>query len=429
MTFAQCRAYLEKLQVLGVKLGLDNVRVLLAALENPERAYPSVLVAGTNGKGSVCAMLDAVLGRHGLRSGLYTSPHLTDVRERIRLGGRMISRPDFCRALASVREASERLLGSGKMSAPPTHFEALTCAALLHFRERRADIALLEVGLGGRFDAVNAVTPVLSVITSIGLDHERYLGKTLARIAFEKAGIIKSGVPVVCGASPGTARTVIRRTARERGADFVGVFDRPRSLRAHKKKSRFEFVYDAGDKTYRFRPRLAGRHQGANGAVALMAARTLGRTWRLLEERRILEGIAAAEWPGRLEIVRRSPPVILDGAHNPDGAAALRDYVRDFIRRPLVLVFAAMRDKDIAGISRILFPLARRIVLTKFPFHRAAEPEDILRLARRRDSRIILENDPGLALRLALREARRLRGAVLVTGSLFLVGEIKRRFV
>lgn len=429
MTFAQCRAYLEKLQVLGIKLGLDNVRALLGALENPENAFPSILVAGTNGKGSVCAMLASALGRQGMRVGLYTSPHLVDVRERIRVDGRLISRPAFCRAIAAVKDAAESLLESGNIGSPPTHFEALTCAALFHFRERRADIAVLEVGMGGRFDAVNAVPPVLSVITSIGRDHERFLGPTPARIAFEKAGILRDGVPVVCGVPRGPARAVIRKEARERGAPFIGVFDRPRSLKIVKRKSGYDFAYDDGLEIRRFTPRLAGRHQGRNGAVALTAALTLGRTWRPLDERRILEGIRKAEWPGRLELVRRSPPVILDGAHNPDGARAVRDYLRDFVRRPLVLVFAAMRDKDIAGMARVLFPAARRIVLTAFPFHRAADPADILRLARRHAGRIVLESDPVRAVRLAFKEARRLRGTVLVTGSLFLVGEIKRRLL
>ncbi len=426
MTFAQCRAYLDKLQVLGIKLGLDNVRALLDSLGNPENAFPSVLVAGTNGKGSVCAMLAAALRGHGLRVGLYTSPHLVDIRERIRVDGRLISGPAFCRALTAVKGAAESLLRSGKISSPPTHFEALTCAALSHFRERRTDVAVLEVGMGGRFDATNAVTPALSVITSIGMDHEHYLGSTPERIAFEKAGIIKPGVPVVCGVPAGATRAVIRKRAGECRAAFIGVFDRPRRLRSFKKKLNYEFAYESGDKTYRFAPRLAGRHQGRNGAVALMAALTLSRAWRRLDERLILGGIKKTEWPGRLEVARRSPPVILDGAHNPDGAKAVREYVRDFIRRPLVLVFAVMRDKDIPSLARILFPLARRIVLTTFPFHRAAEPGDILRQARRHAGRITLESNPRKAFRLALAEARRLRGAVVITGSLFLVGEAKK---
>ncbi len=430
MTFAQCRAYLEKLQVLGIKLGLDNVRALLEALGRPDLAFPSVVVAGTNGKGSVCAMLDAVLRRHGFRVGLFTSPHLVDVRERIRVDGRWISRPAFCRALEAVRRAAEDLLRRGAMSSPPTHFEALTCAALFHFRERGVDLAVLEVGMGGRFDAVNAVTPIISVITSIGLDHERYLGRTPAKIAFEKAGIIKPAVPVVCGVPGGAARQVIRKRALEQGAPFVGVFDPPRGLKSLRKEGRksYEFVYRADGGVFKFSPRLLGRHQGWNAAVALVAAQMLGQVWRPMNVKRILEGIRNAEWPGRLEIVRRSPLVILDGAHNPDGAKALRDYLRDFVRKPLVLVFAAMRDKDISGMARILFPPARRIILTSFPFHRAAEPESLLRLTRRFADRAVPEKNPKKAFQRSLKEAENLRGAVVITGSLFLVGEAKKVF-
>jgi dihydrofolate synthase/folylpolyglutamate synthase len=426
MTFAQCRAYLDKLQVLGIKLGLDNVRALLQALGRPDRSFPSIVVAGTNGKGSVCAMLAAALRRHGLRVGLYTSPHLVEVRERIRLGSRLISRTDFCRAVSAVKTAADRLLAGGKTSSPPTHFEALTCAALLHFRERRADIAVLEVGMGGRFDAVNAVTPVLSVVTSIGMDHERYLGPTPERIAAEKAGIVKRGVPVVCGVPPGPVADIIRNRARIRRAPYTGVLDPPRRLRALKKGAGHEFVYGTGRESFRFSPRLAGRHQGLNGAVALAAALELGRAWRPLDARHILAGIGEAEWPGRLEIARRSPTVILDGAHNIDGAAAVREYVREFVKPPLVLVFAAMRDKDIAGMARILFPPARRIILTSFPFHRAADPQSILRFAGRFSGRVVLEPDPRRAVRLSLAEAKRLRGTVLIAGSLFLVGEAKK---
>ena len=197
MNYAECRRYLQEVLGSGVKFGLDNVRTVLAALGNPHFAYPSVLVGGTNGKGSVCAMLAEVLSRHGFRVGLYTSPHLVLIEERVRIGGCPISRRDFCRLLSRLKELIPELIASGKLESPPTYFEILTILALQYLFEKKVDIAVLEVGMGGRLDATNVVTPLVSVITSVGLDHQEFLGRTLAEIAFEKAGIIKPWVPVV----------------------------------------------------------------------------------------------------------------------------------------------------------------------------------------------------------------------------------------
>jgi dihydrofolate synthase/folylpolyglutamate synthase len=427
MNFAQCRAYLDSLQVIGIKLGLDSVRTLLLGLHNPHLGYPTLLVAGTNGKGSVCAMLTRILSLHGLRAGLYTSPHLVSVKERILINERQISTPDFCRVLTAVRQVADKLLRAGKLPSSPTHFEVLTCAALRYFHEKKVDIAVLEVGMGGRLDATNVVTPILSVITSIGRDHEKYLGRRLAQIAFEKAGIIKPRVPVVSGVDKRTAASVIRKRAQELGAPFTGVFDPPHRFIALKgeRDRGYKFIYKTPEKRFIYSPRLPGYHQGINAAVALSAAALLGRRWKPLQDKLILRGIVETFWPGRLEIVRRSPRVILDGAHNPDGALAVRAYIKDFIRQPLVLLFGVMNDKDISGLARILFPLARKIILTKFPYNRAAEPEDILRQARRFAGRMVIEPDPERAYLLALDEARRRRGCLLVTGSLFLVGEVR----
>ena len=210
MTSSRCRAYLRDLQIFGIKLGLETMRIVLASFGDPHRAYPTVHVAGTNGKGSVCAMLAEILAASGLKAGLYTSPHLVRVEERIRVGGRMIPARDFLRLAGTVKARIDRLLASGELEAQPTFFEVLTLIAFLHFREAGVDIAVIETGMGGRFDATNVVLPLVSVITSISRDHQEHLGGTLARIAFEKAGIIKPGVPVVCGAESKTAARVIR---------------------------------------------------------------------------------------------------------------------------------------------------------------------------------------------------------------------------
>jgi len=425
MTHGRCLEYLKSLQRFGIKLGLDNIRALLGSLGNPDRRFPSALIAGTNGKGSVAAMLARILSEHGFRTGLYTSPHLVRVEERIRIGDDIIPEKDFCRALSAVREGAERLLASGGLGHPSTFFEVLTAAALAHFAEEAVDFAVLEVGMGGRFDATNAVTPLLAVITTVSLDHQKYLGRTLGEIAFEKAGIIKKGVPVVCGVRGGTALRVIRRRARELRAPIVEVFGPGTAFSTRPAKGGFKFAYDTGRSRYEFKPSLPGVHQGENAAVAIRAAEVLGRVWRPLDRRKTVEAVGRTQWEGRLEWIGLKPPVILDGAHNPEGAAALAAYVRDVVRKPVILIFDSMKDKDLRAIASFLFPLARTVILTKVSMARAAEPEEVLLRWKGRRDNILTEPDVGKALELAKRLAGG-RTPILAAGSLFLVGEIKR---
>jgi dihydrofolate synthase/folylpolyglutamate synthase len=338
-----------------------------------------------------------------------------------------IPRRDFCRLLGRLRAAILELIASGKMESPPTYFEILTILALLYFRERDVDIAVLEVGMGGRLDATNVVTPLVSVITTVDRDHQEFLGPTLADIASEKAGIIKPGVPVVCGLGWGTARHVIERRARELGAPVRGVFDEPGALRAQRKKDGYRFSFRFEGEDFVFSPELRGEHQGRNAAVAIAAAVEIGRRWRRLQKRRIVQGIREARWEGRLESVCLRPRVILDGAHNEAGARVVAAYARDFLPQPLTLVFAIMKDKNIRQVSSLLFPLAETIILTSVPLPRAASPEMIFSLALVRKRKTFLEPDPKRAVQKAI-EMSPPRGSVLITGSLFLVGEVKRLF-
>lgn len=428
LTSRSCRDYLEHLQLHGIKLGLDNINILLADLDQPQKAFPSVHIAGTNGKGSVSAMLANALSRHGFRVGLYTSPHLVRVEERIRIGERLISSADFCRLLSVIRHRIGALLREGRLSADPTYFEVLTALALLYFRERRVDIAVLEVGMGGRFDATNVVTPIASVITSISRDHEEYLGKGLARIAHEKAGIIKPGVPVVCGCEKGVARAVIERRARTLRAPFRGVFDHPVRFRAAKTAEGYEFLYDSGREVYRFSPGLRGFHQGRNAAIAVAAAEEIAGTWKPLVSGKIIEGIKSAHWPGRLELLSRRPQVLLDGCHNEEGAQALARYMKDFVAERPVLVFAAAADKPVKKMAGILFPSARRVILTRFSSPRALNPEIIKKSLPSFRRKLDVDPVPETALRRAIRDAGS-KGTVIVAGSLFLVGEVKRSWL
>ena len=425
MTLSECRDYLGHLQHFGIKLGLENIATLCQALGNPQDSFPSVHVAGTNGKGSVSAMLAGVMKEHRLRTGLYTSPHLARVEERIRVDGAPIPPRRFCDLLERLKTAINGLMADGRLAYHPTYFEVLTALAFLRFTEKNVDVAVLEVGMGGRFDATNIVRPLVSVITTIAKDHEKHLGSTLEAIAFEKAGIIKPGVPVVCGVRGGDALREIRRVARERKAPLSEVFGPGRTLEARPLAGGYRFVYTGECGRYSFSPALAGRHQGTNAAVAIATAEVLARTWKPLEKSRIVRAVRETRWEGRLETVSRRPLVLLDGAHNVEGATALAAHVRETIRRPVVLVFAAMQDKDIRSMTRILFPLCSTVVLTRVPYKRSASPEDLRAAAPPFKGRVLLEPDTRKAVRLALTESRG-RTPVVIAGSLFLIGEVKR---
>jgi len=434
MTPSGSRDYLDRLQHFGIKLGLENIRTLCLALGNPQNQFLSVHVAGTNGKGSVAAMLSGIMREHGLRTGLYTSPHLVRVEERIRIDGAPIAPKRFLELLGRLKSVIDGLMAGGKLVYHPTYFEVLTALAFIEFAERQVDIAVVEVGMGGRFDATNVVRPLASVITTIALDHQNHLGSTLEKIAFEKAGIIKPGIPVVCGVRGGPALREIRRIARERGAPLISALGPGRTLETRRTGGGYRFVYATPAGRYAFSPALAGRHQGANAATAIAATEVLARFWRPFDKPKILEAIRETRWEGRLETVRRRPLVLLDGAHNIEGVTALAAHVREVVGRPVVLVFAAMKDKDLRAMTRVLFPVASTIVLTRVPYKRSATPEELLAAAPPFKGRILLEPDTRKAVEIALTESQagtRTQGPcpptpVVIAGSLFLIGEIKR---
>lgn len=427
MNDQECSRYLEKIQNLGIKFGLDNVREILSAFRQPHQKFPSVLVAGTNGKGSVCAFLTRILTLHGWRVGLFTSPHLVKVEERIRIGDRLIPRREFCRLLTKLKNKIEKLIDEKKLLNPPTYFEHLCCLAFLYFAQEKVDMAILEVGMGGRFDATNVVIPLVSVITTISAEHEKFLGRTLGKIAFEKAGIIKPGIPVVCGARKPLAYKTIKERADELKAPFLAVFDRKGRFTCHKTERRYDFRWEVEGEIYGYQPSLRGKHQGRNAAVAIAACRVIHQTWRGLEKEKIIQGIQTTRWDGRLEIFSDEPLVLLDGAHNREGAEALRAYIQEFVSPPLFMVYAAMRDKNIGRIADLLFPLADKVILTRFPYFRAASPEELKEKVLRYKGCVICEPNVEQAFRRAMQMAGP-KGTVLVAGSLFLIGEIKKLY-
>jgi dihydrofolate synthase/folylpolyglutamate synthase len=441
MTSSECRDYLGHLQHFGIKLGLENISTLCAALGNPQNRFLSIHVAGTNGKGSVSAMLAGIMKEHGFRTGLYTSPHLARVEERICVGGAPIPPGRLRDLLARLKATIDGLMAMGRLAYHPTYFEVLTALAFLQFAERKVDIAVLEVGMGGRFDATNVVRPLVSVITTIAKDHEKHLGSRLRSIAFEKSGIIKPGVPVVCGVQRGVALREIRRIAREREAPLVEVFGPGRALEARPARRGFRFAYAGERGRYSFSLALAGRHQGHNAAVAIATAEVLAQIWKPLGKAMIVRAIGQTRWEGRLETVSRRPLVVLDGAHNVEGAEALAAHIRETVGRPVVLVFAAMQDKDIRSMTRLLFPLCETVILTRVPYKRSATPEELAAAAPPFKGKVLLEPDTRKAVELALAlsgkgmgtrtkgtcpRSERGRTPVVIAGSLFLIGEVKR---
>jgi dihydrofolate synthase/folylpolyglutamate synthase len=430
MNYEECLSYLRDLghELRGVLFRLEATTAILARLGDPHRQYPTAIVAGTNGKGSTSAMLASIFGAAGYRTGLYTSPQLVRVNERILVGGGEISDEDFASVFSEVRRAVDSLLAAGVLESRPSFFEFLTAAAFLHFARARVNFAVLEVGMGGRLDATNVTDPRVAVITNVDLDHQEFLGNTRAAIAREKAGVIKSGRPVVVGRMEAEGLDVIRQQCAELGSPLIETasLGRVHNLRTHQGRYEFDFALD-GEFFPGLTSPLLGRFQVENAATAITAAWELRRQGYAIGQSAILEGLRHATWPGRLEIAAERPLVLLDGAHNPAGAREIGAFVREHLApRILRLVYASMRDKAIDEISGILFPLAAEIYLTQPNQSRAATPEEILTAAQVDPAaRVFSEADPAKALQRAI-NASSPEDVVLAVGSLFLVGEIKR---
>ncbi|MDD8021274.1 MAG: bifunctional folylpolyglutamate synthase/dihydrofolate synthase [Acidobacteriota bacterium] len=427
MSSSACQRYLDEAQLFGIKLGLDNMKAVLASLGQPQEAFPVIHIAGTNGKGSVSAMLERIFWLNGYTAGLYTSPHLVDIRERIRINSRLIPEENFCRLILEIRKKEKRLKDKGKLAGSLTFFEIMTLCALKYFSQASVNLAVLEVGLGGRFDATNVVTPAASVITSISHDHQQYLGHTLAKIAYEKAGIIKRGVPCIGGVKNEAVLKVIEKKCRQEGAPLIKVFDHGQKLTHCQVKDGHLFTFKTSRATYHFKPSLPGLHQGENAAIAIVTAETMKEQGYQLKKDKIIEAIETVVWPGRLEVISHVPLVILDGCHNEDGARAVSDYIKEKIGQPVILVFAIMKDKEIEKVASKLFPLASQIILTRPPLERAACPAEIAKRMKKFNSRFFLEEEVPSALRLALTLSSG-KVPILVAGSLFLIGEVKKFF-
>jgi dihydrofolate synthase / folylpolyglutamate synthase len=425
----------------SAKFDLDHMRVLLEALEHPERRFPSVLIAGTNGKGSTAATLASILRASGIKTGLYTSPHLIRLNERIRINAVAISDDDFAGIHDLVDRTAERLVSEQELPWHPSFFEMMTAIAFEYFAREKVELAVLEVGMGGRLDATNVVDPRVSVITDIDLDHQKFLGNTIEEIACEKAGIIRPEGVVVTLPQTAPANDVIGSTIltlNARGVSAVPYVPpvSPNSAQylvpSSQQKAGFVSRYPLSvlGKEIQVESPLVGRHQLRNVALAVSAAVELQQQgFSTITAASIETGIRQTRWPGRFQVMPASsdrPEIVFDVAHNPAGAWALRSALSTaYEERPLTFVFGAMRDKAIRDMAEILFPLAERVIVTHIDNPRAATPAEIREAAARIGSELVDAQDVAQALTLA-REQAGTKGVVVVTGSIYIVGEAMR---
>jgi len=417
-------------QAAAAKFDLENIRVLADRLGRPERAYLTVHIAGTNGKGSTAAFLESILRQAGFRTGLNTSPHLEEIKERIRVNGDQIGDAAFAETLTRIQEVIEGLLAEGKLRAHPTYFECVTAMAFEYFARERVEFGVFEVGLGGRLDATNILQPIVAIITRIDFDHENFLGHSLREIAGEKAGIVKPGVPVVLAEQRSEAREVVLARAQRVGAPVVETtaayeLENRENQAGEDEAPRVRVREVATDWTCDLRPSLRGKFQVQNALNAVAAARVLAARGFRISTEAIDRGIAQATWPGRLEKLQDRPRMYLDGAHNPLAARELAAFWEEYLKgRRIWLVYGALRDKAVDEIAGILFPHAAEVILTEPRTSRALSANQLAEMAAHHAAAHRVMADAEQAVEAALNRAEP-GDAVFVTGSLYLVGQIR----
>ncbi|MFA4919828.1 MAG: folylpolyglutamate synthase/dihydrofolate synthase family protein [Thermodesulfovibrionales bacterium] len=437
MSYDETIGYLYSLQKYGIKFGLDNIGKLAAALGNPHESFPCAHVAGTNGKGSTAAVIASILQAAGHRVGLFTSPHLISFTERIRINGEEITEAGVIDLASEIRDIVSRFDDFN-----PTFFEVVTAIALLYFQRQKADAVVMETGMGGRLDATNIVTPLVSVITNISFDHKYFLGNTLNEIAAEKAGIIKKGIPVVSADQEPEAAKVVREKARELssalylyGKDFSALL---------KKSDASGICFDYSDGSIKLKDLtlpLSGEHQMRNASLAVKAADLFLNSPRLRVSasprqdsssrllKYIRDGLASTKWPGRLELVQSNPPILIDGAHNPAAAHVLSKTIKSIFLnkyKKIIMVLGIMSDKDMKGIMGPLLPLASEIIVTAPSYERAASPGRLAEIAASLGfSDIRISSTVKEAIDLAIKDGRQMPDSplIVITGSFYTIGE------
>jgi dihydrofolate synthase/folylpolyglutamate synthase len=414
-------------QAAAAKFDLENITVLAERLGHPERAYPSAHIAGTNGKGSTAAFLESILRHAGFRTGLNTSPHLEKINERIRVNGKEVGDEAFAETFTRIQLLIEELLAAGKLRAHPTYFECVTAMAFEYFVRERVDFAVFEVGLGGRLDATNILSPVVTIITRIDFDHENFLGHSLREIAAEKAGILKLGVPLVLAEQRPEAREVILTRAKNLACPVI----EPAKIFRIDQESvqsgtfRARVIDVESGNTFELAPSLPGRFQLQNALNAVAAARLLRDRGFPILDAAITQGIGQTVWPGRLEKLQSAPDVYCDGAHNPGAARELAHFLeQNFSGRKIWLIYAALRDKAVDEVAGLLFPHAAEVIFTAPSTSRAISAAQLAEIAGHHAARFSVIPDAERALEHALAQAAP-QDAIFITGSLYLVGQLR----
>jgi len=413
--------YLYGLQKFGIKLGLKNISNLLRHLDNPHEHLRAVHIAGTNGKGSIAAMLSSILTQAGYKVGLYTSPHLVSFRERIKINENPISKAEVIRLVEEIKTKIDAYT-------PATFFEFTTAMAILHFARSSVDVAILETGMGGRLDATNVVTPLVTIISNISREHTEYLGNTLKAITNEKAGIIKKGIEVITAERKPNVLTTIKGCCERNGSPLFRVGKDIRRRRIDNRNNRFHY-FGMDRQLFNLEVGLKGEHQVINGVTALGAIEILIRKGYEVPDSAIYQGLKEVNWPGRLEVIRENPIVVLDGAHNPIAASCLRQaLLSEFSFHNLILVVGIMRDKDIKGMFKRLIPLSDKLILTKPDYERAADPHYLYELGALYQKNMTISQPVDEAVRLALSMAHQ-QDLICITGSLYTVGEARKYLI
>ncbi|HEV2195794.1 MAG TPA: folylpolyglutamate synthase/dihydrofolate synthase family protein [Candidatus Acidoferrum sp.] len=414
-------------QAAAAKFDLENIAILAERLGRPDRAYPSAHIAGTNGKGSTAAFLESILRRAGFRTGLYTSPHLERINERMRINGEEIGDEGFAAIFTRLQALVEELLAAHKLRAHPTYFECVTAMAFECFARERVEFGVFEVGLGGRLDATNILSPAVTLITRVDFDHENFLGHSLKEIASEKAGILKPEVPVIVAEQRPEAREVILARADQLNCPVI---ETSRAFQITRESSQDGFFrarvteLSSGD-SFDLPPSLPGRFQLQNALSALAAARYLAKRGFRISASDIAEGISKTVWPGRLEKLQSSPDVYLDGAHNPGAARELaRFFEENFAHRKIWMVYGALRDKAVDEVAGQLFPHAAEVIFTEPRTSRAISAPRLAEIASHHASSFTVISSAEQALDRALAQAAP-DDAIFITGSLYLVGQLR----
>ena len=421
MNYVEACHYLDSVRDQGAKLALDNIQNLIDHLPFDLSTIRFIQIAGTNGKGSTSHFTASILRAAGERTGLFTSPHLQTIRERIMVNGEEISPAEFGISMTAIRDISRDLVDRGTIAHLPTYFEHVFLTALHYFHTRKVTAAVMEVGLGGRLDATTSLTPVVTAITNISYDHTKTLGSSLSEIAREKAGIIKPGIPLVCGCPPRTvSKRVIESICHERGAPFQQVTRSRDDLEVKPAEPGYECTYHSREKTRHFFVRMNGIHQARNAATAIRVAESFFSESRFLEDSAVAQGISSTRVPGRIEHIESTPPILIDGGHNEAGTMALSRFLLERDLRNLTLIFGVLRDKKYRRMVSLLRPYISRVIVTEPVSNRALPAEKTVRCFPASLSPTIQRDYPK-----ALQAARAVGQPVLITGSLYMAGTMR----